>query len=81
MYNILSTMKDHRIFDRFGFNLPQTTIEHETKIASVTDYDIWIYDPSNADWYSEFTGQVFADFQLDPHLQNLLYNNIDTTLQ
>ena len=49
-------------------------------ITKVFNYYIWIYDSSNSDWFSEYTGQVFADFHIDTKLQNLLNNNIDTAL-
>lgn len=80
LYNILSSMRNHRIFDRFGFNLPKAGQKKESKTTQVFDYDSWIYDSTHADWFSELTGDVFADFQVDIKLQNLLNNNIDTQL-
>ena len=55
--------------------------ENESKIMKAYDYDSWIYDSMNADWHSELTGELFADFQIDVKLQHLLSNNIDTQLQ
>ena len=48
MYNILSAMRNHRLFDRFGFNLPKDTACKESKIKKVYNYDSWFYDPFNA---------------------------------
>lgn len=31
MYNIISAMKGHRLFDRFGFDLPKTSSEKKVK--------------------------------------------------
>lgn len=46
-------MRNHLIFDRFGFSLPKTTTEKESKKKIDTYYDSWIYDSLNADWYRE----------------------------
>lgn len=77
MYNILSAMRHHRLFERFGFNLPQEPI---IKIMpkKLLEYDLWTYDSRNADWFSEQTGQVLANYIMDVKLKHLLSNNIDT---
>jgi len=81
MVNIIDAMKNHRVFDRFGFNLPKPIEEKVKKVSRVYDYDRWIYVSKRMDWFSEITGQAFADYQLEVSLFNLLVNNIDTELQ
>ena len=76
MYNIISAMKGERIFERFGFNLPKN--ENNALIKEVTDYDSWLYDPKNSDWFSEISGQAFSNYKVDASLQDLLMNRIDT---
>ncbi len=76
MYNIISAMKGHRLFDRFGFNLPKTTSKKESKMTKLIDYDNWIYNSSQADWFSEPKGDVFAIMNLMQDFK-ILANNID----
>ena len=54
--------------------------EKDRKITKVYDYDSWEYNPKHADWFSEQTGDVFANFQINVKLQNLITNNIDIQL-
>ena len=41
--NILTAMSGHRIFERFGFNLPAT--QHTSTTQNITKFDEWMYDP------------------------------------
>ncbi len=81
MYNIITAMKGERIFDRFGLNMQKKDNESKGLVREVTEYDSWVYDPENADWFSEQTGQVFAHYTPDIELQNMLANNIDMEVQ
>ena len=49
LHNILSAMTGHRIFDRFGFNLP-TAKEKTAKSMVVNSYNEYCYDSKKADW-------------------------------
>lgn len=81
MANILAAMKSHRLFERFGFNLPKTAMVKEGKITEVSDYNEWKYSSKLMDWFSEQTGEALSNYLPDIYLQNQLANNIDTQLQ
>lgn len=42
--NILMAFDGHRLFDRFGFNLPTKKTKPASKIACVTDHKNWEFD-------------------------------------
>ncbi|NQU85102.1 MAG: hypothetical protein HQ541_05015 [Mariniphaga sp.] len=55
LYNILKLMKGIRLFDRFGFILPNDTNKAETHTFTSTDYKKLIYHSSITDWINEQT--------------------------
>jgi len=72
-------MKGLRIFDRFGFNVPQQ--EKQTIPATYIDeYQEWHYDLANSDWFNYETGALLTGYSRDPKLANILGNNINTQL-
>lgn len=81
-HNIISAMKGHRVFDRFGFNLPKTPRRPpggtQTKL---TDYTELIFDPKQFDWTDPETDQFLSGYELPPELMELLINNTDRDLE
>jgi hypothetical protein len=64
-------MKGHRIFDRFGFDLPAAN--HEKVPARVTqDFEEWRYMPELRDWHSVDSEQMLVSCGLPADLVELL---------
>ena len=53
--NIFCAMKSHRIFDRFGFNLPKQKKEGKTTLLTV--FEELHFDAKVADWVNPQTGE------------------------
>ena len=79
--NILTAMKGHRLFDRFGFNLPDTNKNKDVKFTLLNQFDEWEYNPKQYDWINTETEKALSGYILPPELNLLLNYNIDTTLQ
>lgn len=74
--NIFSAMTNKRLFDRFGFNLPQQP-KKETKSYLIQNFEEWIFDPSNNDWINKESGEVLTNYNQTSELNDLLSNRID----
>lgn len=75
--NIFSAMKGHRIFDRFGFNLPKC-LQPETRICQLSNYEDWVFSPEQQDWINERTGIKLSGHLIPADLEILLKERIDT---
>ena len=54
-------MKDKRIFDRFGFNLPEQPQQmNSTKV--VVDFENWTFPKDSSDWVNVETGETLTGF-------------------
>jgi len=80
LYNILRSMKGIRLFDRFGFNLPNKDNFGKAEMKTFFDYDELIYKKDIMDWVNEDTGETLTNYTPTPELMNLLTNNIDNEL-
>jgi hypothetical protein len=74
--NIFSAMKGHRIFERFGFNLP--TLHKEGKTSLITDFIEWTFEPKVFDWINHDIDLPLMGLVPSQELINLLAFNIDT---
>lgn len=81
LYNIYVAMRGHRIFDRFGFNLPENTPKREPKNTEVSHSIKWKYDFKHFDWVGEDTAGLLTDFVPDATLKDILENRVDTLLE
>jgi hypothetical protein len=80
--NIIWAMKPHRIFERFGFNLPTKPKIKGGESKTITDYDEWIHNPKQNDWVNtKDADQLLTGYVITGELLNLLENNIDTELE
>lgn len=78
--NIISAMKKHRIFDRFGFNLPEAA-KPEKKLNFIRQYKEWFYDAAFSDWV-EIEGElVLSGYIPTPMLSSILESQIDFKLE
>jgi hypothetical protein len=77
--NIFGAMKKHRLFDRFGFQLPETKVPKVAKYTSLTDYREWNYEAESHDWIAEDNGQKISGFVPEQGLTTILdtYQNMD----
>lgn len=80
MDNINAAMKGKRIFDRFGFNLPQQE-EKEANVRTVENYKLWEFAPNATDWINTDTGECLTGYNMTIDLKYLLSECIDIELQ
>ncbi len=74
--NIFHAMRGLRIFERFGFNIPDS--KPATKQARVVnDYYEWQFHAPSADWLSTDTGNPLSNFIAPFDLTSILENSID----
>ena len=80
LYNIFHAMKGLRIFERFGFNLPE---QRKTTAGArvVSDFYEWRFIPEYIDWQNVDNELVLSAYAPKPQLVNLLENNIDTSME
>ena len=74
-------MKGHRLFDRFGFDLPKITENKTARFTPLHEYENWIYDSNRCDWINSETEEALSGYILPSELNLLLGNNIDTLKQ
>lgn len=79
--NIICAMQSHRVFDRFGFNLPKTNKPKGGKHTIVSDYEELIFDPMLNDWINPESEQMLTGYKPSAELMAILESNIDTCLQ
>jgi len=77
--NIFSSLANKRLFDRFGFNLPQQPPK-PSKSKMVHNFDEWIFEPCSNDWVNIKTGEILAGYTPTPELEYLLTNGINNSL-
>jgi hypothetical protein len=75
--NVISALKKHRIFDRFGFNLPNRT-NPQRNCKVVANATTLKYDPRQNDWTVESTGERVTDFIPEPRTVEVLENHMDS---
>lgn len=78
-HNIIVAMSGHRIFERFGFNLPPRT--KETKMTLATDYEHLKFAPELFDWVNEETAELLSGYKPSGELLSILRDNINFDLQ
>jgi hypothetical protein len=78
--NILDAFHGHRLFDRFGFNLPKTKSDVSTPFVAV-DFGKYGYDMKQADWINKETDEVLSEFVPDLDLETILNYGIDKELE
>lgn len=81
LYNIYCAMRGHRIFERFGFNLPENTPKREPKETEVNHSIKWKYSLKLMDWVGEDTASLLTNYVPDARLMDILENHIDTLLE
>ena len=81
LYNILTAMDGHRLYERFGFNLPKQNKKTKSKLVISSDTEKWYFDPKSFDWVNSKTAEVLTDYNLPNELSFILENNIDLKLE
>ncbi|CAM3445248.1 hypothetical protein FLLO111716_10830 [Flavobacterium longum] len=77
---ILIAMKDKRIFDRFGFNLPQQTANKRTPAKLLSNFNEWEYNLKIGDWENVLTGEKLSHYEIPSYLHAILTNNINSEI-
>ncbi|HTB07919.1 MAG TPA: hypothetical protein VK806_13290 [Bacteroidia bacterium] len=80
-YHIYKAMKGHRIFDRFGFNLPKKNEPKGGTRKIVANYINWKYDPKYFDWVGEDTDGMLTNYTPEARLLYILEHCIDILLE
>lgn len=78
---ILKAMKPYRIFERFGFNLPQSKKEGKVKVVPELQCQDLVFAIEVFDWVNAKTGERVTGYTPTAQLYGLLHENIDTDLQ
>jgi|SRR6185437_8858424 len=81
LYNIYVAMRGHRIFERFGFNLPANMTKRAPKNTEVENSIKWKYDLKHFDWVGEDTAGLLTDYVPDANLKDILENRVDVLLE
>lgn len=79
--NIIAAMNGHRIFDRFGFNLPKVQKLPGGKRTRLTEYKELVYDPHLFDWMDSETEKLLSGYVPTRELVAIFESNIDTKLE
>jgi hypothetical protein len=75
--NILVAMKGKRIFERFGFNLPEQS-EQTSSTKVIVDFENWTFLKDSSDWVNDETGEALTGFLPPLGLSYLLNECINT---
>ena len=78
LHNIFKAMQGKRIFDRFGFNLPQQPTPEST-VKWVNNYEKFVFLPNSSDWVNQSTGECLTGYVVNAELNHLLTNCINKT--
>lgn len=78
--NIFVSMKNQRIFDRFGFNLPKQ-VKKENSSRFIDNYKTYVFEPSSTDWIDQNTGKCLTGYLQPIELEYLLNDCINKQLQ
>lgn len=81
LYNIYKAMRKHRIFERFGFNLPPDAGKREPKNTEVAHFIKWRYDLKHNDWVGEDAAGFLINYIPDERLMDILENRMDVLLE
>ncbi len=78
--NILQAMEGHRVFDRFGFNLPKTVPQPIEPAKLLTQFDEWKFNPLLSDWENTENDEVLASYYPAAELLQMLGFQVDKEL-
>lgn len=78
-HNIIGAMSGHRVFDRFGFNLPPGP--KKGKLSVLTQYEKLVFMPELYDWVCVETSELLSGYQPSAELLGILGGNINLDLQ
>lgn len=76
IYNIIDAMNGVRLYESFGFTVPQKEKQHKQALLTV-DYQDWYYVPAFKDWLDTETGHPLLGYEPLDELVKLLDGNID----
>lgn len=77
LHTIVRAMRDIRVFERFGFNLPKE-LKRETKKQVISEYDPFEYDPKYMDWVDREGAELLLGYRPTRELLYLIDKKIDT---
>lgn len=69
--NVLEAFKGHRLFDRFGFNLP-AEVRPLSRTQLVQDFERFTFDPKSNDWLNDRDEVRLSGYSISLELQYLL---------
>lgn len=80
LYNIFKAMRGKRIFDRFGFEGEKQEVNQTSNTQIVNKFEEWKFDLSKTDWINTTTGEGLSNYNLNPFLQAVLQNGINSEM-
>jgi len=78
--NIIWALKGHRLFERFGFDLPKQP-KQKIEPQQLIDYKEWRFDPKAGNWINSETNELISGYSLPPELKQLLAYNVNLELE
>lgn len=78
--NVIKAMHNHRVFERFGFNLPKVNNPKGSR-NTVTEFEELKYKPKDNDWVKNEINEVLTGYSPDFKLKYLLDNFIDLNIE
>lgn len=79
LHTIVRAMRDIRVFERFGFNLPKES-KRATNKQTITDYDQFEYDPKYMDWVDREGAELLLGYRPTKDLLELMLSINTKTL-
>ncbi|MBK8927555.1 MAG: protein rep [Crocinitomicaceae bacterium] len=78
--NIIWALKGHRLFERFGFDLPKHS-KRKIEPQQLENYREWEFDTNLGYWLELGTDEKISDYQISSELYALLSDNINLALE
>jgi hypothetical protein len=75
---IFMAMKGHRIFERFGFNLPKKQKTKGVNLTILENYKEWLFNIQKSDWENPESEELLTGYITPFELDTLLNNGIDS---
>lgn len=70
-------MQGLRIFDHFGFNLPEEGLKKGIRATVDKKYEEWVFEPKQLDWLHAKNETTLSNYRPPMELVELLENKIE----
>ena len=78
---IFRSLQGHRLFERFGFNLPKSIEPAAKNITILPDYEQWEFERKKTDWINIRNNDAYSGYKPPTELKELFEKRIDKKLK